>query len=206
MMDISIFNRMRKDSGFLTLDELGGLCEAGNIIYDPFSTLIYKDIKIGKGNIFFPNVILAGKNGNTLEIGDSNIFFSNTSIDASAGPVFIGSENQFGEGGFTVKANRTGAVVKIGNHGRYLGGASVFGVSDLQSGSQILGQITVDSCTLESGGDWHEPSPDERAGLLKGFGTARNLNIPRGRVINGAGRFEESGIELQSVYHPVKKA
>ncbi len=51
-MDITIFNRMRRDSGFLTLDELAALCEAGNIIYDPFSTLIYKDIKIGKGNIF----------------------------------------------------------------------------------------------------------------------------------------------------------
>lgn len=204
-MDITIFNRMRKDNGFMTLDELCGLCEAGNIIYDPFSTLIYKDIKIGKGNIFFPNVILSGKNGNTLEIGDFNMFYSNTTIEASAGPILMGSDNQFGEGGFTVKANRSGAVVKVGHNGRYLGGASVFGVSDLQSGSQILGQITVDSCILESGGDWHEPSPDERAGLLKGFGTASNLIIPRGHVINGAGLFMEGDIEHQSAYHPVKK-
>ena len=204
MYEMSIFNELRSANGFLTIDQLIELCNAGNIIFDPFSTLIYKNVKIGFGNVFYPNVIISGTAGNHIKIGSENIFYSNTIVEASAGNVVIGSENQFGEGGISIKANRAGSRIEIGDQGRYLGGASVFGVTQLQSGSQILGHITVDNCTLESGGSWHEPSSDKRGGLLKGFGIAKNLTIPVGKVINGAGSFNANLIEWQSVYHPVK--
>ncbi|AUQ23952.1 hypothetical protein [Dickeya zeae] len=204
MSHLDMFDRIRLQNGFLTISQLVALCEKGNVIYDPFSVLISKHAEIGTGNIFYSNIILSASSGHILKVGNNNIFYSNTVIEASAGSVCVGSENQFGEGGVTIKANRAGAMIEIGNDGRYLGGASIFGACRLESGSQVLGQITVDSCHLLAGGSWREPNPDNRGGLLKGYGTARNLMVGKGRVINGAGAFDESMLELQSTYHPTQ--
>ncbi|RNM25494.1 hypothetical protein [Dickeya undicola] len=206
MINVDVFDRVRIQNGFLTISKLVELCDKGNIIYDLFSVLISENTKIGTGNIFYSNVIVSVSNGHTLKIGDKNVFYSNTVIEASAGDIFVGSENQFGEGGVTIKANRAGASIEIGSYGRYLGGASIFGTCLLESGSQILGQITVDSCHLQNGGGWREPNPDNRGGLLKGYGIARNVTVEKGRVINGAGSFDESMLELQSSYHPAAKS
>jgi hypothetical protein len=89
----------------------------------------------------------------------------------------------------------------IGSSGRYLGGATVFGTSVLEDGSQILGAITLDDCHLGGGGSFLSGDPDQRGGVLKGLGTARNLFIPRGHVISAQGQFDVAAIKLQSYYH-----
>ena len=204
-MNLSVsayLDRVRRDQGLLTIDEVIGLSERANVIYDPYSTLISARAVIGHGNIFFPGVYLFCTEGGALEVGDANLFHANTLFEASAGAIRVGSRNQFGEGGFTAKANRAGASIEIGDEGRYLNGAAVFGETVLGSGSQLLGAITVDSCRLEPGGSFREPDPDRRAGLLKGAGVARNITVPAGQVIVGAGTFSASDLQPQSNFHP----
>ncbi|WP_324019689.1 hypothetical protein GC090_10560 [Pantoea sp. JZ29] len=202
MMLHHIFDKMRSDHGFLTISQIALLCEKGNMIFDPLSVLISVHAEIGTGNVFYSGVTLITVLGYGLTVGNHNFFHSNTFIEATAGSVHIGSENQFGEGGCTLKANRKGARIEVGNKGRYLGGVSVSGQTQPEDGSQILGPINVDNCCLKNGRSWQEPVADERAGLLKGYGTARNLTVGRGRVINGNEAFSESMIEAQSRYHP----
>ncbi|ESW88188.1 AraC family transcriptional regulator [Mesorhizobium sp. LSJC269B00] len=202
-MSVSAYlDRVRREQGLFTIEEVVGLSERGNVIYDPYSTLISAGAVIGRGNVFFPGVYLFCTDGGALEIGDANIFHANTLFEASAGAIRVGSRNQFGEGGFTAKANRPGASIVIGDQGRYLNGAAVFGETVLGSGSQLLGAITVDSCRLEPGGSFRESDPDRRAGLLKGAGAARGFTVPAGHVIVGAGAFSASDLQLQSNFHP----
>ena len=118
----------------------------------------------------------------------------------------IGSGNQFGEGGFTAKANRPGAFIGIANDGRYIGGASVFGSTHLGDGCQLIGAISADSCRLEGGGSWRHGDADMRGALLKGFGPARNLSLKRGQVIDGKGTFSVDEIKPQSFFHPKESA
>jgi len=193
---------VRRQKGLLTLPELIDLAQQGNIFYDPHSVLISARAVIGRDNVFFPGVYLFCTEGGALEIGNGNTFHANSMIEATHGGITIGNGNQFGEGGFTAKANRKGASISIGDEGRYLNGASVFGETSLGSGSQLLGQITVDSCTLAAGGGFREPDPDRRAGLLKGAGVARKLTVPVGQVIVGAGSFAASDLQPQSNFHP----
>lgn len=198
----AFIDEARQRNGLLTIAELGNLTSRGNTIFDPFSVLISRHAQIGKGNTFYPGVTLLCSEGSELLVSDQNIFHANTLIEATSGTISIGSANQFGEGGFTAKANRLGALISIGDNGRYLNGCSVFGNSSLGSGSQIIGSIAVDSCTLEKGGSYRDPDPDLRAGLLKGFGAARGLSVPIGSVINGKGSFSQEAIERQTAYHP----
>lgn len=114
----------------------------------------------------------------------------------------IGSGNQFGEGGFTAKANQPGARIQIGDKGRYQNGACADGETELGSGSESFGAITVDSCRLEAGDCFRDPGPDLQAGLLKGSGVARNIAVPRGQVIVGAGGFSADEMQPQSDFHP----
>ncbi len=193
---------VRRAQGLMTMDALAALVDRGNIVFDPFSVLIAAAARIGSGNVFFPCVSLLCRDEGGLEIGDNNRFFSQTLIEAVSGPIRIGSGNQFGEGGFTAKTNRPGAAITIGDHGRYLNGAAVFGVSHLGSGSQILGAITVDGCTLAPGGSHEHPDPDHRAGLLKGAGAARDLMVPMGQVIAAQGIFSSADLKPQSLFHP----
>ena len=195
-------DNVRRQKGLLTLAELIDLSQRGNLFFDLYSVLISARAVIGRDNTFYPGASLFCSDAVRLEIGDANIFHSNSLIEATNGDIKIGSRNQFGEGGFTAKANRPGASITIGDNGRYLNGASVFGQTDLGSGSQLLGQISVDSCKLAAGGTFLEPDPDRRAGLLKGSGVARNLTVPVGHVIVGAGAFSASDLQPQSKFHP----
>lgn len=195
-------DQVRREQGLLSIDDVIGLSRRGNIIYDPCSVLISSHAVIGHGNTFFPGVYLFCAGSGVLEIGNDNTFHTNALVEASVGNIRIGSHNQFGEGGFTAKANRPGASIEIGDGGRYLNGAAVFGTATLGSGSQILGAITADGCRLEAGGSFREPDPDRRAGLLKGAGVARDITVPAGHVIVGAGTFSASDLQLQSNFHP----
>lgn len=195
-------NDVRRAQGLMTIEEIQRIADLGNVIFDPFSLLISARVKIGRGNIFFPCVYLFCSHDGELAIGDDNKFHTNTFFEASFGPIIVGSSNQFGEGGFTAKTNRPRSKVVIEDDGRYLNGASVYGASFLGSGSQILGQVTAESCHLHAGASYRDGDPDLRAGLLKGVGTARNLMVPKGHVIVGTGAFDASNVERQSVYHP----
>jgi hypothetical protein len=193
---------LRRSQNLLTIDEVIRLIDGGNRIYDPFSVLISARARLGSGNTLFPCVFLLCEEAGELSIGDGNIFHANTLVEASLGSIAIGSGNQFGEGGFTAKANRPGARIQIGDKGRYQNGASIYGETELGSGSQLLGAITVESCRLEAGDCFRDPDPDLRAGLLKGSGVARNITVPRGKVIVGAGGFSAEKMLPQSDFHP----
>ncbi|TPO13746.1 hypothetical protein [Mesorhizobium sp. B1-1-5] len=199
---IDYLNQTRYGQDLLTIDEVIRLSDRGNTIFDPCSVLISKHAVIGASNVFFPGVYLLCEEGAELVVGDFNRFYPNTLLEASGGAIRVGTQNQFGEGGFTAKANRQGASISIGDYGRYINGAAVFGSTSLGSGSQLIGAVTVDSCHLQEGGDFREPDPDKRAGLLKGFGTAKNLTIPAGHVITGSGSFHLDNLVPQSFYHP----
>lgn len=200
-INLHILDKARIASGLLSFDEIIAL-SSHNTIYDPFSTLISKGISIGSGNVIYPSTCLLLEGDAVFKVGEKNIFYPGTSISATYGDIIIGDGNQFGEGGFVAKTNRAKSHITIGCHGRYLGGVSVFGESQLGNGSQILGAITVDNCYLEAGGSFNDKRPDQRAGVLKGQGYARNLFVPKGHVIFAQGDFEAASMKSQLFYHP----
>ncbi|MCV0424256.1 MAG: AraC family transcriptional regulator [Roseibium sp.] len=199
--NIEKIDAARRACGFLTIAETLDLLK-DNLLIDPFSTLISSGISVGQNNIFYPGVTLQATQGMQIVLGNNNTFHSGTSMSASEGNVTVGNGNQFGDGGFTAKANRSGAEIRIGDCGRFLNNPSIFGQTTLGDGTQLLGNIIVDSCILGDGGSFEEPDPDLRGGLLKGFGTARNLTVPRGNVIAGQGHFDETNLLPQSHFHP----
>ena len=91
--------------GFRTAAELLELMEVGNRIFDVFSVLISKRAEVGTGNTFYPSVVMVCQEGASLKLGDGNIFTPGCFIHAEAGTVRIGSENLFGDGGFTLRTN-----------------------------------------------------------------------------------------------------
>ena len=199
--DLTKLDRLRHEQGYLTVGEVVALIDNGNIILDPFSTLIGRHVRVGRGNVFYPTVSIWCDDASEITIADRNIFHVGTLLHAGPGRIVIGTGNQLGESGFIAKANRSGAVIEIGDHGRYLGGASVYGVTQLGSGSQILGAISVENCILAPGASFTDPDPDARGAVLKGSGIARGLTLKRGEVIQGNGLFTAEAIKPQSFFH-----
>lgn len=197
---------VRSSQGFLTIAETLALRETDNVILDPYSTLISKSVRIGRGNVLYPNTILQQVGDSTITVGNNNTFYPQTLILASAGSVTIGDGNEFGAAGCTIKATMPEAAITIGNDGRYCDGVSIMGKTSLGNGSQVLGNITVQGCTLAEGGNFTEPDPDKRASVLKGFGLARGISLEVGQVVNGAGNFADAPVEWQRAYHPKAKA
>jgi acetyltransferase-like isoleucine patch superfamily enzyme len=199
---IGRIDQQRASQGFLTVSELLDLSKEGTIIFDPFSVLVSSVAIFGRNNTFYPNVIVQIKDGGEISLGDDNIFYPNTIIIADTGKVFIGNSNQFGDGGCTLKANMANKEITVGDKGRYINGALIIGGTSLGSGSQVIGPITVQDCTLEPGDDYRSSRPEFRAGLLKGYGLARAITVSRGNVLNGSGVFRQEDIEDQAKYHP----
>lgn len=197
-------DEQRASQGFLGIAELLALADRGNTILDPFSILISVSALIGENNVFYPNVILDAKDGGKLSVGNENVFYPSTLILAEKGKVSIGNNNQFGDGGCSIKANMPDAEITIGDNGRYINNPQIIGKTSLGSGSQIIGAITAQNVTLEAGGDYRSTDIDSRAGLLKGTGLARGVVVPEGKVINGSGTFKQEDLEDQSKYHPKK--
>lgn len=196
----------RAQQGFLTLQEMMSLSNRGNIIFDPMSVFISKHAVIGSGNRFFPTVLVECSEPGHLVVGNDNTFFSGSRLLAAPGTIRVGSGNQFGEGGCFVKANRPGAEISIGDGGRYLGGAWVFGVTTLGSGSQVIGQIHVEDCELTAGENYTHDDPDQRGAVLKGIGDARRLRVRVGHVIRSDnGQFQQSAETQQRVFHPRRR-
>jgi carbonic anhydrase/acetyltransferase-like protein (isoleucine patch superfamily) len=199
--DVAKLDRVRSSAGYLTVAETLGLADSGNVVLDPFSLLIGRGVHIGANNVFFPNVSLSCEHVGSIAIGNANTFHPGVSMLATHGPIVIGNGNQFGEGGFTAKANRSGAFIEIGDGGRYVGGAAVYGATRLGSGSQILGAISADDCSLAPGAPYTDPNPDARGAVLKGAGTARGLTIALGMTLAGNGVFNADDAKPQSFYH-----
>lgn len=195
--------RSRMSLGFFTPDQLIEEFGLDNTFLDPYSCLISYKVRLGEGNVFYPNVMIqAGVK--ILRIGMGNTFFSGVSVRAVKGRISIGDGNQFGIGGCIIEADNVKAEMVIGNGCRFLRGAALYGSTNLGDGAQVLGPIAVQDCTLEGGESFRDPDPDKRAAVLKGFGTARGLQVPCGHVINGKGDFHQIELERQSVYHPKK--
>lgn len=201
-MDFCLIDKQRKEHGFMTTsDIINDVCPT-NTVLDPFSLLISKDAKIGEKNIFFPNVTIYQDSASYIEIGENNIFSSGIHIHAqNGGKVIIGQSNEFNDGPICIKSNTSSSHIEIKNNVRLDGKINLYGSCYFGDGSQILGTINVYSCTLEDGDSYKEPDPETRAGLLKGIGTARNISVAQGMVINGFGEFLQDSSEPQSNYH-----
>lgn len=192
------WNEIRRSAGFLTLPELEALAGA-NLIFDPYSTLIGRGVRLGTGNLLYPGVILQCAPEGCLTIGNGNEFLPGAHLDAGGGLITVGDGNRFGDGPVSI---HPGGAVTIGDGCRLDGRIDILGVCCFGSGAQVLGSIRAYDCTLAPGGSYREPDPDLRAGVLKGCGTARGLTVPRGMVINGPGVFRRDMLEPQSNYHP----
>jgi hypothetical protein len=198
---IEMLNQQRISRGFYSIAELLELHTPTNIIFDPFSTLISRSLELGSGNIFYPNVIIETQADGRVTISDQNTFLPNTLIRAGGGHIRIGSGNTFGEGGVSLVTSSPDALLLIGDAGRYCLGAQISGSNRLGHGAQVLGAILVQGCELGDGASYAHPDPDQRGGVLKGAGLARNLLVGRGEVINGRFNFTQDAVERQRVYH-----
>lgn len=199
---LEAIDRTRERHGFLSLAEMLALEDSGNVIFDPFSTLIARDAVIGKNNVFHPNARIDCRAEAALRIGSGNIFHSNTVVEAATNAIVIGDGNLFGEGAVCVKANAPGSAITIGDNGRYCGIVNLFGKTTLGSGSQILGNITAGNCSLAEGRSYSHPVADERGAVLKGTGIVREIHLSQGQVIDGWGVFRSGDALPQSSFHP----
>jgi acetyltransferase-like isoleucine patch superfamily enzyme len=195
-------DKMREKFNFLSIADTCALASSGNVILDPWSALISRNATIGTGNVFYPNVTIECDSEGHCNIGTANKFYPGTLISiCQGGKVDILDDNEFGDGGFVIKANRVGSHVRVGSNGRYISGVQIMGQSTLGNGSQIIGPITVQDCTLDGGESYRGTDPDLRGAVLKGSGLARKLTVPCGQVINASGSFSANMIEPQSNYH-----
>ena len=173
-----------------------------NLVLDPFSLLIGVGVRFGRGNMFRPHVEIMAEAGGSVVVGDDNRFLSGCAIRANAGRVMIGNSNWLGEGRLVIDADRADAAIVIGDEGRYRYGAVIRGKATLGSGSQVLGPVIVEDCSLWAGGSFLESDPDQRGGVLKGVGPARGLTVPRGQVIASYGPFAQHAMQPQHFFHP----
>lgn len=195
---LDALNTARAKAGYLTIPEVLSLAER-SVVYDPCSLLVSRHAVVGDGNVFYPGVTLDCPPGGRLTVGGGNTFAAGTHLDASGGAITVGDGNHFGDGPVCIKS---GSAVTVGSRCRFEGAVHILGRCAFGDGAQVLGAVRVYDCTLAPGGDFREPDPDLRAGVLKGCGTARALTIPQGMVVNGPGHFSPDLIEPQSNYHP----
>jgi carbonic anhydrase/acetyltransferase-like protein (isoleucine patch superfamily) len=192
----------RRQLGFLSFAEAAALIHRGILVPDPGSVLVSADVDLEEDVVLWPNVILQATADGRIAVARGTNLFPGTRILASGGAVTIGAEAEIGEeGGFTVKAG-AGDIITIGDGTRLLGGGSLTLSNRIGRGAQILGPIRCQNCTLGDGGTYRDPEPDERGGVLKGSGVARNVEVPKGHVIQAFGLFSEGIVRPQSYFHP----
>ncbi len=110
--------RAENRSRFLSVEALLQLAAQGNTVLDPLSTLISTSVKVGRGNLFYPQVVLEAHSG-TLVLGDENCLYPQTFILAEQGQLSVGHRNVFGEGGVTLKTSVAGERLVVEDEGRY---------------------------------------------------------------------------------------
>ncbi|MBB3019451.1 hypothetical protein FHR70_002516 [Microvirga lupini] len=192
----------RQRLGFLPAAETAALARDGVLIPDPGSVLVSPGVRLEEGVVLWPGIILQVQDGGTLVIGNHTQLFSGSRLVASGGSIKVGARAEIGdEGGFTLKAG-TGDVIEVGDGARLLGGGSLTLSNRIGRGAQILGPIRCQNCTLGDGATYRDPEPDERGGVLKGSGVARQTEVPTGSVIQAFGLFSEGILRRQSHFHP----
>jgi carbonic anhydrase/acetyltransferase-like protein (isoleucine patch superfamily) len=198
----SMTDATRRALGFLSLEETLALANRKAMMPDPCSVLISAGVALGDGMTLWPNVILQASGEGRIGIGAGTVLFPGTRIVASGGEVTIGSGAEIGEeGGFTIKAE-AGAAIEIGDGARLLGGGSLSLSNRIGHGAQILGPIRCQNCRLGDGVSYRDPEPDERGGVLKGSGVARDIEVAQGHVIQAFGLFSDGIVRRQSCFHP----
>ncbi len=199
---IEQLDRTRLAMGYRSIAQTMALADQGNVILNPFSTLISHHAKIGNDNIFHPNTCLSAHASSLLSVGNGNLFQGAVSITAQNGLIQIGDENIFGAGNIVIETHQTDAPVTIGANGRFKGFIEISGRCDLGSGCQILGNISLRGVRLQGGGSYQHPVADERGAVLKGHGRALDIALKTGQVIAGDGSFAITEMRMQSHYHP----
>ncbi|WP_328990808.1 hypothetical protein OG394_31530 [Kribbella sp. NBC_01245] len=53
-----IADEQRIALGWLTVAEVLELAETGSVVLDPHSLLIGREVQLGRGNVFYPNVVI----------------------------------------------------------------------------------------------------------------------------------------------------
>jgi acetyltransferase-like isoleucine patch superfamily enzyme len=198
-----ITDEQRSARGLRTVGEILELAEAGTVVLDPYSVLVGCRVRLGEGNVLYPGVVIECDDDSECVLGSGNTFLPGTFIAASGGGrVSIGSDNRIGEGGARITANQPGKNVIIGDKTRISSSPLVIGPAELGDGCAVLGPITAQQVELGGGADGSHPDPDQRGAVLKGFGTARNLTLKAGEVVNGSGDFATAPLERQRAYHP----
>jgi hypothetical protein len=193
----------RRQQGFLSVADMAALIDRGVAILDPYSTLISEGVDLDAGIVVWPGVILQRLDGGKLSVGAGTVLHSGTRVVARGGTAVIGRHAEIGEeGGFTVKADRPGIVIEIGDEARLLGGGSAMLGNVIGRGAQVLGPIRMQECRLDAGGSHAEPDADLRGGVLKGAGVARGLHVPQGGVIQAFGMFDAASLRRQVEFHP----
>jgi len=187
-------NRVREEYGYRTLDEISELSKT-NTIFDICSLLISKTVVLGGGNIIYPNVVIKGQ----VIIGDSNVLHSGTNIQGINGSIDIGSNNEIGENNACIKA--LNGTISIKNNCRIINNAQVLDGCYIGNGCQVLGSVKIANCYLCDGGSYKEKNPNERGGVIKGYGIGNKLTVEKGYVINGSGEMMITMIEKQENYH-----
>lgn len=196
-------NQSRIAMGYLPLEDMLDLATR-NMISDPFSVLVSNHVTIGQDNIFMPGCVINAHVDAPIHIGDRNRFDAVTRMDAISGPINIGHDNIMADGMVILRSNTDEARITIGDNTRINGHVSLFGRCDIGSGCQVLGDIKAISCQLGAGGNFQEADPDKRGAVLKGSGTAKNIHLAIGEVMNGQGHFDVP-VERQLSYHPPAK-
>ncbi|WP_262298912.1 hypothetical protein [Microvirga sesbaniae] len=192
----------RRRLGFLSQGDTAALSRRGILVPDPGSVLISGDVRLEDDVVLWPNVVLQIADGGTVAVARGTQLFPGTRIVAAGGWVGIGADAEIGEeGGFTLKA-AAGDTIAVGDGARLLGGGSLTRSNRIGRGAQILGPIRCQTCTLRDGGTHRDPEPDERGGVLKGFGVARGIEVPQGHVIQAFGLFADAVMRRQSYFHP----
>jgi len=195
---IDEMNKSRKANGYKTIDEVIDLAQT-NTVFDLFSVLISGTVSVGDGNIFYPNVLIQNIGGK-ISIGQNNTFFGGTRIISEYGEIFVGNDNEIGENSISIKSNKSQITIK--NECRLMGGAQITDDCYLGNGSQVLGNIKMAKCILSDGKSYREKNPNNRGGVIKGYGIASSLKIDIGMVISGNGKFSIDDIILQEKNHP----
>lgn len=192
----------REKLGFLSVEATMDLASRGITILDPYSTLVSPHAALQNGVVLWPGVVVQSQGGSQVIIASGSVLFPGTRLVATHGSITIGAGVEIGEeGGFTIKVGQ-GDEIEIGDAARLLGGGSLSLSNRIGEGGQILGPIRCQNCHLEGGGSHRTPVPDERGGVLKGSGVARNITVPKGHVIQAFGLFADAVMRRQSYFHP----
>ncbi|WP_329404261.1 hypothetical protein [Streptomyces melanogenes] len=195
-------DRLRRERGLLTPNELMDLAEEGTAVLDPFSVLVSCRVELHPGITLYPGAVVDCDGDSRCSIGAGTTLYGGTRIRATGGAVLtIGRDTEIGDGGARITAVGDGGI-RIGDGVRISGGAEVIGPGLLGSGSQVLGPVSARSVDLAAGGPYTHPDPDQRGAVLKGFGRAHGIHLGTGEVLNGTGDFADASVQRQRHYHP----